>query len=59
MFEQSIELNSVVMNRTVIGQRVIDYERISGISGRDKDLFLIMIYEVDKSKIVKAFVLRE
>lgn len=59
MFEKSKGLNSLVLNRTVIGNRVIDYERISGISGKNEDVFLIMIYEVSEGKIVKAFVLRE
>jgi hypothetical protein len=59
LFENSPTLNSQVLNRTVIGNRVIDYERISGRKGASEEIFLVMIYEVKDGKIWKAWALRE
>ena len=59
LFEQSPELHSNVLNRSVIGNRVIDYERISGRKGSSEDIFLVMIYEVEEGKIRRAWALRE
>jgi len=59
LFEKSPELHSIVINRSVIGDRVIDYERISGRKGSKDDLFIVMIYEVKDGKIRRAWALRE
>jgi len=59
LFEQSPELHSKVLNRSVIGNKVIDYEQISGRKGVKEDLFLIMVYEVKDGKIWKAWAVRE
>lgn len=59
LFEQSPELHSKLLNRSVIGNRVIDYERISGRKGSKEDLFLVMIYEVEEGKIRRAWAVRE
>lgn len=59
LFQQSPELHSTVINRSVIGNKVIDYERISGRKGAKEDIFLIMIYEVNDHKIVRAWAVRE
>lgn len=61
LFDRSPDLYSEVLNRTVIGNKVIDYEKISGRSGRKKGeiLYLVMIYEVRDGKIYRATALRE
>ncbi len=61
LFERSPELYSEVLNRSIIGNKVIDYEKISGRSGRSKGeiLYLIMIYEVRDGKIYRATAVRE
>jgi hypothetical protein len=59
LFEQSPELHSKVLNRSVIGNKVIDYEQISGRKGVKEDLFLVMVYEVKDGKIWKAWAVRE
>lgn len=59
VFDQSPNLNSTVINRTVIGSKVIDYEVIVGRSSTDNSpMHLVMIYEVRKGKIVKAVAVR-
>jgi hypothetical protein len=59
LFTISPELNSTVLNRSVIGNKVIDYERISGRKGTSEDVFLIMIYEIKDGLIWKAWAVRE
>lgn len=54
LFEKSPQLNSEVISRTVIGNKVIDYELITGREGQTEPLKLVMIYEVKDRKIVKA-----
>ncbi len=59
LFENSPELNSVVTTRTVIGNRVIDYERITGRNGQSEPWFIVMIYEVEEGLISRAWSLSE
>lgn len=59
LFEQSPQLHSTVLNRSVIGSKVIDYERISGRKGSNEDLFLVMIYEIKDNLIWRAWAVRE
>jgi hypothetical protein len=58
LFKNSPDLHSVVLNRSVIGNKVIDYERITGRNGGD-ELMLVMIYEVRDGKIFRATAVRE
>lgn len=59
LFENSPNLHSLVINRSVIGNKVIDYELISGRKGTEELLKLIAIYEVEDGLIKKATFLRE
>lgn len=58
LFINSPDLHSVVMNRSVIGNKVIDYERVTGRNGGEV-LYLVMIYEVRDGKIFRATAVRE
>jgi hypothetical protein len=58
LFETSPNLYSEVLNRTILVNKVIDYEKITGRNSGDV-LFLIMIYEVRDGKIVRATSVRE
>lgn len=59
LFKLSPNLHSTVLNRSVIGSKVIDYERIQGRKGVKTDVFLVMIYEVKDGKIWRAWAVRE
>jgi len=59
LFEKSPHLKSEVINRTIIGTKVIDYERITGRNGNETPLYLVMIYEVENGKIVRAHSVRQ
>ncbi len=59
LFINSPNLHSLVINRSVIGNKVIDYELISGRQNSDELLKLIAIYEVNNGLITKATFLRE
>lgn len=59
LFEVSPELHSKVVNRTIIGNKVLDYEYITGRGGDKPPFFLIMIYEIKENKIWKATAIRE
>ena len=58
LFASSPELHSEVLSRTVIGNKVLDYERITGRKGSDV-LFLIMVYEIRDGKIFRATAIRK
>jgi hypothetical protein len=59
LFKLSPDLHSTVLNRSVIGSKVIDYERIQGRKGVKTDVLLVMIYEVKDGKIWRAWAVRE
>lgn len=59
LFSTSPKLHSLVINRTVLGNKVLDYELISGRQGSDEWLKLIAIYEVEDGLIKKATFIRE
>lgn len=59
LFKLSPDLHSTVLNRSVIGSKIIDYERIQGRKGVKTDVFLVMIYEVKDGKIWRAWAVRE
>jgi hypothetical protein len=58
LFDASPNLHSTVVNRSIIGNKVIDYERIIGRNSGDV-LNLVMIYEVRDGKIFRATAVRE
>lgn len=58
LFEQSPRLHSQLLNRIVMGNKVIDHERITGRRGNDQPYELVMIYEVSGGKICRATVVR-
>jgi hypothetical protein len=59
MFEQSATLHSLLLNRIVIGDKVIDHELITGRNGSSQPLELVMIYQVKNGKIFTASSLRK
>ena len=59
LFEASPNLHSTILQRTIFGNKIIDYERISGRNGNKDMVELILIYEVNKEKIIKVTVLRK
>lgn len=58
LFNKSPKLRSSLINRMVLGQKVIDHESITGRIGSDEIVELIVIYEVKSEKIYKITVLR-
>lgn len=58
IFNTSPTLFSKLINRIVMGNKVIDHEEITGRKGVDV-LELIAIYEVDETTIVKAHFIRK
>ena len=59
LFNASPNLNSVVINRSVIGNKVIDYEFITGRNNSPEPLYLVMIYEIKDNKIYRATSIRQ
>lgn len=59
LFEASPGLYSTILQRISFGNKVIDHERIAGRNGNKDLLELILIYEVEKEKIIKVTVLRK
>lgn len=59
LFEASPNLHSTVLQRIIFGNKIIDYERITGRNGNKDIVELILIYEVNKEKIIKVTVLRK
>jgi hypothetical protein len=59
LFEKSPNLHSTVINRTVIGNKVIDYEIITGRNDDSTPLYLVMIYEIKDGKIYRGYSIRE
>lgn len=58
IFKTSPTLFSKLINRIVMGNKVIDHEEITGRKGVDV-LELIAIYEVDETTITKAHFIRK
>ena len=59
LFDQSPELHSTIVHRTVLGNKVIDHESITGRSGKADVLELVMVYEVNDTHITRMTVLRK
>lgn len=58
IFKTSPNLNSKLLHRIVLGNKVIDHEEITGRKGVDI-LEFIAIYEVNKTAITKAHFIRK
>jgi hypothetical protein len=59
LFDISPNLYSTILNRSIIGNKVIDHESIVGRKGSQVPIELVMIYEVLDDKIVRMTVIRE
>ncbi|MCC5919281.1 MAG: nuclear transport factor 2 family protein [Cyclobacteriaceae bacterium] len=59
LFQDSPELHSELLNRIVIGNKVIDYEKITGRQGQNEALLLVMVYEIKDGLIFRATAIRE
>lgn len=59
LFEDSPELHSKILTRTVFDNKVIDHEYITGRKGSNTPIELVLIYEVNHEKITKMTVLRK
>lgn len=57
LFEKSPDLHSELVHRAVIGNRVVDHERITGRQGGEV-LELVMVYEVEDGGIRRAWSIR-
>jgi hypothetical protein len=58
LFAASPELHSNLLNRMVMGNKVLDHESITGRSGQSTPLELIMVYEVKDGQIIRATAIR-
>lgn len=58
LFDNSPDLHSRLINRTVIGQKVLDQERITGRNGNPEAIELVVIYEIKNGKIDRCMVIR-
>ncbi len=58
LFEKSPNLHSKLLNRMVLGNTVIDHEKITGRMGNDGVIELIVIYELKDLKIHRVTVIR-
>lgn len=59
LFDASPKLHSTILQRIVFDNKVIDYEQISGRMGVEDPLELLVIYEVDNSKIFRMTAIRK
>ena len=59
LFISSPKLHSTILNRVVLGNKVIDHEYIVGRKGSDVPIELMMIYEVSDGKISRMTVIRK
>ena len=57
MFEENPQLNAELLGRMVLGNFVIDHERVTGNKAADV-IFAIAIYEVEAGIIKKAWFIR-
>ena len=58
LFDNSPTLHSELVSLTVLGNRVIDHEKITGRAGVDV-LELAVVYEIEQGKIDKCLVIRQ
>lgn len=59
LFEKSPYLNSQLMGRTVLDNKIIDYEVISGRMGETQFVEMVVVYEVEDQLIKKMLVIRK
>jgi hypothetical protein len=59
LFNESPQLHSTIIHRTVLGNKVIDHESIVGRRGSDTPIEIILIYEVADGKIFRMTAIRE
>lgn len=59
LFQNSPKLHSTILTRTLLGDKVIDHESITGRNGNEAVLELVLIYEVANEKIVKVTVIKK
>jgi uncharacterized protein (TIGR02246 family) len=59
LFDASPQLHSVVVNRTALGQVVVDLEQITGRNGSPEVMELMMIFEVRGGLICRAHAVRK
>ncbi len=59
LFAKSPKLHSKLITRTVMSNKVIDHEYITGRNGSDTATELVLIYEVQDDKIHKITVIRK
>lgn len=59
LFQRSPFLHSEILGRTIIGNKVIDYEVISGRMGETKFIEMVVVYEVEENLIKKILVIRK
>jgi hypothetical protein len=59
LFKSNQDLHSEVLNRTIIGNKVIDYEKIEGLKKDGGILYLVMVYEIKEGKIFRATAIRD
>lgn len=59
LFKNSPNLHSNVINRSVVGNKVFDYELITGRNNTDEIYYLMAIYEVVDGKIKNCYFVRQ
>lgn len=59
LFEQSPNLRSDVVSRMVIGNKVMDYEVITGRNKQSEPMYLVAIYEVEEGLIRRCYFVRK
>ncbi len=58
VFENSPNLHAEILNRMVMGNMVIDHEKVTGRKGVESSI-IIAIYEIENGLIAKARFIRE
>ncbi|MDC1068252.1 nuclear transport factor 2 family protein [Candidatus Kapabacteria bacterium] len=58
LFDKSPNLHSKILNRTIVGNKVIDHEEITGRYGSDKKIEIVFIYVIENDKIVKTMLIK-
>lgn len=57
LFKSSPNLHSVILNRTVFDNKIIDHESITGRNGNKEITEMVLIYEVSDEKIIRVTVI--
>lgn len=58
LFDSSPNLHSKILKRTILGNKVIDHEYITGRRGSDEAIEIVFIYEIKDNKIIKTMLLK-